>query len=190
MTVEMETKIYNLIQEFRTAVYGKDVRRTYADIAEAVCIEAMKKIDKAVDQGNYAESQGDYAKLQGDYAKKQGDYAGTQTDTALAKIQQEMFKIQAEFGDIQSILQDSESGKLLLEIQQLLNDMYRQSTDTDIDNIIAGTYVDEDEEGSIFEVASEQDIDDIIAGTYTDAPEGSTEEGTSQNITEIVNNAF
>lgn len=183
MTSEMETRIYNLIQEFRTATYGKDVRRTYADIAEAVCIEAMKKIDHAVEQGNYAESQGDYA-------KEMGDYAGTQAKEALTDIRGEMLKIQAEFGDIQTILQDSESGKLLLEIQQLLNDMYRQSTDTDIDNIIAGTYADEDEEGSIFETASEQDIDDIIAGTYIDAQEESGEEGTSQNITEIVDNAF
>ena len=39
----LEEKIRGLIQEFRQAYYGEDVRRTYADIAELVCIEAMKK---------------------------------------------------------------------------------------------------------------------------------------------------
>lgn len=38
----LEEKIRGLIQEFRQAYYGEDVRRTYADIAELVCIEAMK----------------------------------------------------------------------------------------------------------------------------------------------------
>lgn len=162
-----EDDIRALIQEFRTAVYGKDVRRTYADIAELVCIDALRALDHAVEQGNYAEGQGDYAKDQGDYAKEQGELAGQQKDAAL----QAMLKIQAEFGDIKDMINSTENGALLLEINNLLKDMYRMATDNDIDRIIGGTYVDEDNEGSIFETGSNQDIDDIINGIYSDYEE-------------------
>lgn len=64
-----------------------------------------------------------------------------------------------------------ENGELLLNVSNLLKDMYRMATDEDIDRIIAGTYVDEKDEGAIFEVASDQDIDDIINGAYVDVPE-------------------
>lgn len=81
-----------------------------------------------------------------------------------------MQQIQNEFGDIKDVINDTENGSLLLEIKGLLSDMYRIATDADIDRIIAGSYVDEDDEGSIFDVASEQDIDDIISGSYVDIP--------------------
>jgi len=188
----LEQRIRGLIQEFRSAIYGEDVRRTYADIAEAVCIEAMRNLDRAVEQGNYAESQGDYAKEQGNYAKEQGMFASSQTETALDAIQKAMLKIEGEFGDIKDIINSTENGELLLEINRLLNDMYWQATDTDIDNIIGNKYVDEDYEGSIFEAGTNQDIDDIIGGMYTDVDDSGGNEGvgTTQNMTNIVNNAF
>lgn len=167
-----EQEITALIQEFRTAIYGKDVRKTYADIAELVCIRAMKELDHAVEQGNQAEQQGDYAKNQGDYAKNRGDYAKDkgdyaeeQTDIALAEIRSTMTRISSEFSDIQDALESAETGALLLEINNFLK-THRMATDADIDRIIEGTYVDEDNDSSIFEIGSLQDIDDIIEGTY------------------------
>ncbi len=188
----LEEKIRQEIERFRSAVYGEDVRESYAEIAELVCIDAMKAVDHAVEQGNYAEGQGDYAKEQGDYAKEQGEFAGSQTETALTAIQQAMLKIEGEFGSIKDIINSTENGELLLEINELLNDMYRQASDTDVDRIIDGTYVDEDYEGSLFESGTDQDIDDIIAGTYTDAEDfaGDTEAGTLQAVANIADNAF
>lgn len=170
MTAALEQRIRALIQEFRTAIYGEDVRRTYADIAELVCIDAVKKADYATEQGDYAKAQGNYAKTQGDYAKTQGNNAKTQTAENIAAIHLAMQQIQIEFGDIKDIINDTSNGALLLEIKGLLSDLYRIATDADIDHIIAGSYVDEEDEGSIFESATEQDIDDIINGNYTDVP--------------------
>ncbi len=175
----LEQELKALIQEFRTAIYGRDVRRTYADIAELVCVRAMRELDHAMDhaveqgnraeaQGNYAEEQGDYVKEQGNYAKAQGDYAGEQTDAAIAEINSTMIQINHEFSDMQDILASTENGELLLEINKILS-MHRLATEADIDKIIAGTYVDSDNDGGIFEVGSTQEIDDIIAGTYVDA---------------------
>ncbi len=162
----LEQELRALIQEFRTAIYGKDVRRTYADIAELVCVRAMKELDHAVEQGNLAQQQGKYALIQGDYAKKQGDYAGEQMDAALAEINSTMLYINNEFGNMQKALEATGNGALLLEINELLKDMYRMAAEEDVDKIIGGTYVDEDREGGIFETGTNQDIDDIIAGTY------------------------
>lgn len=93
---------------------------------------------------------------------------------------------------IRETLETAENGKLLIELTDLLKNIYRQATDEDIDRIIAGTYVDEDEEGSIFEIASDQDIDDIIAGTYIEEDEIQEpgEDETEQQIVNIVNNTF
>ena len=170
MTAALEQRIRELIQEFRAAYYGEDVRRTYADIAELVCIDAVKKADYATEQGDYAKAQGNYAKTQGDYAKDQGNKAKALTAENLAAIKLVMQQIQNEFGDIKDIINDTENGALLLEIKGLLADLYRIATDQDIDNIIGGSYMDEDDEGSIFDAATDQDIDDIINGVYVDVP--------------------
>ncbi|MFQ9385041.1 MAG: hypothetical protein ACLR1O_01305, partial [Coprococcus phoceensis] len=100
----LEEKIRGLIQEFRQAYYGEDVRRTYADIAELVCIEAMKKLDHTVEQGEYAKVQGDYAKEQGSYAKTQGDDAKAKTSEAVTAVQAAIQKITEEFKNIKDIL--------------------------------------------------------------------------------------
>lgn len=188
----LEERVRQEIERFRRAVYGEEVRESYANIAELVCIDAVKKADYALEQGDYAKVQGNYAKTQGDYAKEQGAFASSQTETALDAIREAMLEIEGEFGDIKDIINSTENGELLLEINQLLNDMYRQATDTDVDRIIAGTYVDEDYEGSIFEAGTNQDIDDIIGGTYTDIDDdsGGVGTGTTQNMTNIVNQAF
>lgn len=185
----LEQKIRALIQEFRAAYYGEDVREKYAEIAELVLIEALKQMDGAVEKGNYAEQQGNYAKKQGDYAKQQGALTEEQTNKAIAEIRLTMQQIEDEFGDIKDIINSTENGELLLRIEALINDLYKMATDTDIDRIIAGTYVDEDEEGSIFEAASNQDIDDIIGGTYTEVEEPGNDT-TEVNMTNIIDNAF
>lgn len=139
---------------------------------EAVRQEALKLCQNMTE---YAEEQGDYAKLQGAYAEKWGQYA-----------EEHGIQIVNDFEQIKEIILSTDNGNLLLEIRDLLNDMYRTATDVDIDNIINGTYVDEDDEGSIFEAATNQDIDDIIGGTYVESEEDATED----EITIIVNNAF
>ena len=155
-----EQEITVLVQEFRTAIYGKDVRKTYADIAELVCVRAMRELDHAVEQGNQAEQQGIYAKTQGDYAKQE-------TGIALTEISSTMAHMSNEFNGMQDTLESTENGALLLEINNILK-THRMATDTDVDKILAGMYVEEDEESSIFEIGSFQDIDDILSGTYMD----------------------
>ncbi len=189
MTVALEQRIRALILEFRTAIYGEDVRRTYADIAELVCIDAVKKADYATEQGDYAKEQGNYAKTQGDYAKEQGNQAKEQTTQNITQIQLAMQQIKNEFGDIKDIINDTSNGALLLEIKGLLSDLYRIATDADIDHIIDGSYVDEEDEGSIFESATEQDIDDIIGGNYTDVP-ASEEVIEDEELRAIVEQSF
>ena len=170
----LEEKIRGLIQEFRQAYYGEDVRRTYADIAELVCIEAMKKLDHTVEQG--------------EYAKVQGDDAKAKTSEAVTAVQAAIQEITEEFKNIKDVLDSTENGKLLLEIQQLLKDLYHVATDVDIDRIIEGTYVDEDEQGSIFETGTKEDIDAIIGGTYTENEEEM--DATEQEIQDIIDQLF
>ena len=75
-----------------------------------------------------------------------------------------------------------------MEIQQLLKDLYHVATDVDIDRIIEGTYVDEDEQGSIFETGTKEDIDAIIGGTYTESEEEM--DATEQEIQDIIDQLF
>lgn len=48
----LQDKIKGQINRFRTAIYGEDVREAYADIAETVCIESLKTVDKAAQHAN------------------------------------------------------------------------------------------------------------------------------------------
>ena len=89
------------------------------------------------------------------------------------------------FQGVQDVLASVENGKILEEVRRLLEDMYRMATDDDIDRIIGGTYVDDDNEGSLFEAGTNQDIDDIIGGTYVDYEET---EDTEQKIKAIIDN--
>ncbi len=82
--------------------------------------------------------------------------------------QEKTLEYEVWLNNVKETLETLENGKMLIEINELLKELYRMATDDDIDKIIGGTYVDEDNEGKIFETGSNQDIDDIIAGTYTD----------------------
>jgi len=86
-----------------------------------------------------------------------------------------------------------ESGGEFARIWSFLEDMYCLAVDEDIDNIIGGTYVDDDATGGgFFEVGTDEDIDKIINGSYIGTDTGGGAQGgvTGQMITEIVENAF
>lgn len=141
---------------------------------EALRQEALKLCKNMTE---YAEEQGDYAKLQGAYAEKWGKYA-----------EEQGIQIVNDFEQIKEIILSTENGTLLQEIKDLLSDMYRMATDADIDNIVNGTYIDEDDEGSLFEAGTNEDIDDIIGGIYVEGEE--PEAAAEEEITVIVENSF
>lgn len=147
----------------RMATY-EDMRENIQDATDEIGKQFTKDVrdatDNANEQAEYAKQQGDYAKEQGDYAKEQGDYAGRET-----------IRIQTEFGEIKDVILETDNGQLLLEVKQLLSDLYRIATKADIDNIINNIYVEEDDEGSIFDVGSYQDIDEIIDGDFVESEE-------------------
>ncbi len=147
--------------------------------------KVIKDTEKAINNANEAAA---YAIKGGNYAKTQGDDAKAKTSEAVTAVQAAIQKITEEFKNIKDILDSTENGKLLLEIQQLLKDLYHVATDVDIDRIIEGTYVDEDEQGSIFETGTKEDIDAIIGGTYTESEEEM--DATEQEIQDIIDQLF
>lgn len=152
--------------------------------------ELMKKVDEVL---ILAENQGNYAVAQGDYAKAQGDYAHTQTDYTVNTINIAMSEIQTDFNAIKDIILQTESGELLLQVKDMLDDMYMNATDADIDAIINGSYVDTDENGGFFDTATDEDIDAIIAGTFVEDEEedpDNPEETTEADIQKIIDDAF
>lgn len=175
-----ENIIYSFIQEI-------DVKKCLIAVdsenGSPLLDEYIQRINEIVsvalndtqEKADYAEDQGDYAKEQGDYAKSQGNYAKDET-----------LRISNAFASWVETLTGTQNGALLLEIQSLLDDMYRMATDADIDKIIAGTYVDEDDEGSIFEPGTKEDIDNIIGGTYVDAPDTPNEGAEDSAIQSII----
>ena len=108
----------------------ENIENATDEIGKQFTQDVREATDHANEQAEYAGQQGDYAKEQGDYAKEQGDYAGRET-----------IRIQTEFGEIKDIILETDNGKLLLEVKQLLSDLYRIATKTDIDNIINDIYV-------------------------------------------------
>lgn len=164
----------------RLATY-EDMVENIDDATEEVQLNFTEEVRSATTNANtkaaYAKEQGDYAKGQGDYAKGKGDYAGVET-----------VRIQTEFDTIRDIILETDTGELLVEVKQLLEDMYRRATDTDIDNIIGDQYMDEDETGTIFETGTNEDIDNIIGGIYIDGPE---DDGVDSNeIQAIIDSLF
>ena len=138
----------------------ENIENATDEIGKQFTQDVREATDHANEQAEYAGQQGDYAKEQGDYAKEQGDYAGRET-----------IRIQTEFGEIKDIILETDNGKLLLEVKQLLSDLYRIATKTDIDNIINDISVEEDDEGNIFDVGSYQDIDEMIGGEFVEGEE-------------------
>lgn len=184
-----ETTLYTFVYELIVqkslvaidSTSGSSFLDEYIDQINELVTIALNKAEteaaNALTQATYAKNQGDYAKIQGDHAKTQGDYAKIKADS-----------LQVQFDELETILAQTVDGSLLVEIRNLLDDMYRTCTDADIDNIIAGTYTDEDDEGSIFDPASNEDIDNIIAGSYIDTPE--IESGDESDIDAIINSLF
>lgn len=92
------------------------------------------------------------------------------------------------FDGIRNTLASVENGEMLEELLTLIKELYEIATEKDIDNIIGGTYVDDENLGGIFEAATEEDIDAIIGGTYVDAP--GEDPVQPDRMTEIVDSAF
>lgn len=149
--------------------------------------ELMKKVDEAL---MLAKNQGEYAEAQGDYAKTQGDYAKSQTDYTVSVINASMKEIKTDFNAIKDIILQTESGELLLQVKDMLDDMYMWATDMDIDAIIDGSYVDTDENGGFFDTATDEDIDAIIAGTFIEESEEGSGDTTEADIQKIIDDAF
>lgn len=156
----------------------ESIENATEDIQAALTAAVKTATDNANTKAAYAKTQGDYAKNQGDYAKEQGNYAGKETAN-----------IRNEFDEIKGIILETESGQILIQVHELLDGLYSAATDDDIDSIIAGTYVDVDEENSVFEVATNEDIDAIIAGTYVDDPTAD-QTPTDVEIDEIISGLF
>lgn len=157
--LDVKRSIVAISSETGSSILDEYIRR----INELVTIAlnaTQEKADYAEIQGNYAKDQGDFAKEQAGYAKGQGDYAKT-----------EAVSIRSEFNSLKEALEGTENGSLLLEIQRLLEDMYRIALDSDIDGIINGTYIDVDDSGSIFESGTVEDIDNILGGAFVEEPE-------------------
>lgn len=123
-------------------------------------------------------SDGSYEQFIKDMEQYLGDLK-TSGDNQLGEIIKTLIEFEADseqqwidwFDRIKQTLEATENGKMLSQILDLIKDLYNIGTPEDIDAIIAGTYVDVDNEGSIFEIGTDQDIDDIIAGTYIDYAE-------------------
>lgn len=91
------------------------------------------------------------------------------------------------FDSIRDTLASVENGEMLEKLMTLIKELYEIATEKDIDNIIAGTYVEDENLGGIFETATEEDIDAIIGGTYEDTGEDPVN---PDIMTDLVNSAF
>lgn len=183
-------------QEMYSFTEQLDVKRSIVAISSetgsSILDEYIKRINELVtialnatqEKADYAETQGDYAKEQGNYAKEQAGYAKGQGDYAKT----EAISIRSEFNSLKEALEGTENGTLLLEIQKLLEDMYRIALDSDVDGIIDGTYVDIDDSGSIFESGTTEDIDNILKGAFVEEPE--VENTDDAELQGIVDNMF
>lgn len=117
-----------------------------------------------------------------------------ETTSSGEQLDQWMHEHQTEFDTWFTIMRDViisvDNGELLLKVQTLLEDLYRTATATDIDNIISEVYVDEENEGGIFESGTNDDIDQIINGSYMEVPEKEKDTAVQAEIREIVDNSF
>lgn len=101
------------------------------------------------------------------------------------------------FEQFKGFIESLENGELLLRVEELLNQILNTiATNSDIDAIINGTYVDEIENEANVDIATEEEIDAIIGDIYIEKPEtpgtggGGSDQITSDQIIEIVDKAF
>lgn len=92
--------------------------------------------------------------------------------------------------DMKDIVEDVENGNMLLQVKEMLDAMYQDMTDADIDDIIAGTYKDTDESGGFFESVTDDDIDAMINGTYIEIDEPVGDDVTDKEIQELIDSFF
>lgn len=136
-----------------------------------------------------------------------------------AELDKKIKDLQSQIGDLSKLITTDKSNLVgaINEIAEVIRPLieYGFATDQDIDDIIAGiyvegpewatvidlatdqiieeiiegTYIDEEEDG-IEGLASDADIDAIIAGTYVEGEESGETTATDQEIEKIINNSF
>lgn len=129
-----------------------------------------------------------FNQLQAFYEKVVAENA-TWTDEKKLNFDKWVQEVKDWFESVKDTLTSVENGELLIKIEGMLRDMYSLATDAEMDAIINGSYVDDDEGSSIFETASDDDIDEIINGTYIEDND-SEPDTEDEEILEIINSTF
>lgn len=116
-----------------------------------------------------------------------------------AEIQIEVDKkiadLQKQIGNLSLLLTENKCCLVdaINEIAGVIRPLIEESfaTDQDIDDIIAGIYVEDPDWATIIDIASDQVIDEIIAGTYVDEEEADSEEiASDEDIDAIINGTY
>ncbi len=97
-------------------------------------------------------------------------------------VTQKMVDLQKQIGDLSQLITENKGNLVgaINEIAEVVRPLieYGVATDQDIDDIIAGIYVDDIDWVTMLDIASDRDIDAIIAGIYED----DESEGDEENI--------
>lgn len=105
-------------------------------------------------------------------------------------VNKKIVDLQRQIGDLSGLLTERRENlvEAINEVAEVLRPLteYKVATDQDIDDIIAGTYVDDIDWATKFDIATEQDINAIIAGTYVDEEESEENAITDQDIDDII----
>ncbi len=103
--------------------------------------------------------------------------------------------LQEQIGDLSLLKTESrcclvDAVNEIAEIVRPLHE-YGMATDQDIEDILAGIYVDDVDGVTMLDIASLQDIDDIIAGIYTEnVEEEDPDAATDQDIDSIIDGSY
>ncbi len=105
-------------------------------------------------------------------------------------VDQKMIDVQKQIGDLKNLMTEHKGCLVdaINEIAEVIRPLieYGIATDQDIDDIIAGIYVDDIDWVTTLDVATERDIDAIIAGTYEESGEESGSVASDDDIDAII----
>lgn len=112
-----------------------------------------------------------------------------------AELDKKIADLQKQIGDISLLITENKCCLVdaINEIAGVIRPLIEESfaTDQDIDDIIAGIYVEDPDWATIIDIASDQVIDEIIAGTYVDEEEADSEEiASDEDIDAIINGTY
>ncbi len=98
----------------------------------------------------------------------------------LLEVNKKIDDLKGQIGDLSKLLTENKCclvdavNEIAVVIKPLIE--YSFATDQDIDDIIAGIYVDDPDWVTVIDIASDQVIEEIIAGTYVDEEEEDSED--------------